>query len=221
MTEIPTATGEAVPGDRDRPVLPPAARCGHRPASRRRPGVRGDQDGRGRPRRPRRDLARGRGPAGRLPHRPGIHLHRERVHQTVPPARHPPVDGQGRVLLRQRRRRGVLLSLEWEVLSRHDFADPATPRPSCWTGATGSTTTDRRHSTVGMMSPINYENTLPRPPTGKPHREALHDSGGTTIAAVTNAEAGERSERRHGVGSKFAGVDSQAGIALGNSPVTM
>ena len=37
---------------------------------------------------------------------------------------------------------------------------------------------DRRHSGAGMMSPINYENT--EAPTGKPHREALHDSGGTT-----------------------------------------
>jgi hypothetical protein len=33
-------------------------------------------------------------------------------------------------------------SLEWEVLSRHEFADyPTTPRPSCSTGATASTTT--------------------------------------------------------------------------------
>ena len=32
-------------------------------------------------------------------------------------------------------------SLEWEVLSRHDFETPARHRPLCWTGATGSTTT--------------------------------------------------------------------------------
>ena len=32
--------------------------------------------------------------------------------------------------------------LEWEVLSRHEFTEHrARPRPSCWTGATGSTTT--------------------------------------------------------------------------------
>ncbi len=37
---------------------------------------------------------------------------------------------------------------------------------------------DRRHSSTGMLSPINYENTAA--PTGKPHRETLHDSGGTT-----------------------------------------
>jgi len=36
-----------------------------------------------------------------------------------------------------------------------------TPRSSCWTGATGSTTLTAflRHSTIGMMSPINYKNT--------------------------------------------------------------
>src|SRR5512139_2710191 len=48
----------------------------------------------------------------------------------------------------------------------------------CLTGATGSTTT-----TVGTApsawSALSTTRTL-RPPTGKPHRGNLHDSGGTT-----------------------------------------
>ena len=39
---------------------------------------------------------------------------------------------------------------------------------------------DRRHSSAGMMSPINDVYT--RPPTGEQHRQALHDSGRTTSA---------------------------------------
>lgn len=31
-------------------------------------------------------------------------------------------------------------SLEWEVLSRHGFADTTRPRPLCWTGVMGSRT---------------------------------------------------------------------------------
>ena len=45
-----------------------------------------------------------------LPHRPRIHLHRRRFHPTVQgQTRHRPVDGPSRFLLRQRRRRVVLL----------------------------------------------------------------------------------------------------------------
>src|SRR5512139_3443597 len=52
----------------------------------------------------------------------------------------------------------------------------------CLTGATGSTTT-----TVGTApsawSALSTTRTL-RPPTGKPHRGNLHDSGGTTIGRL-------------------------------------
>ena len=57
-------------------------------------------------------------------------------------------------------------SLEWEVLSRHDFENtrqaPAVVLDWCY----GFYNHDRRHSSAGMMSPINYEN------TAAPDREA-------------------------------------------------
>jgi len=57
-------------------------------------------------------------------------------------------------------------SLEWEVLSRHDFADTRQAQAVVLDWCYGFYNHDRRHSTVGMMSPINYEN------TAAPAREA-------------------------------------------------
>jgi putative transposase len=58
-------------------------------------------------------------------------------------------------------------SLEWEVLSRHDLAtfDQAQAVVLDW--CYGFYNHDRRHSTIGMVSPITYENT-----TAVPDREA-------------------------------------------------
>src|SRR4051794_23352983 len=50
-------------------------------------------------------------------------------------------------------------SLEWEVLSRHDFADTRSAQAVALDWCYGFYNHDRRHSTVGMMSPINYETT--------------------------------------------------------------
>ena len=129
-------------------------------ASRRRAGVRGDQDGRRRPRRPGRDLARGRGPAGRLPHRPRLDLYGAmpspgcaassgsgsrwagsgRVSTTPPPRRSsPPWSGRSS--------------------SRHEFADTRQAQAVVLDWCYGFYNHQRRHSSVGMMSPINYENT--------------------------------------------------------------
>ena len=58
--------------------------------------------------------------------------------------------------------------LEWEVLSRHHSATrhaQAVVLDWCY----GFYNQDRRHSTIGMMSPINYENTHM---TTAPDREA-------------------------------------------------
>ena len=50
-------------------------------------------------------------------------------------------------------------SLEWEVLSRHQFTDPRHAKAVVLDWCYGFYNQDRRHSTIGMMSPINYENT--------------------------------------------------------------
>jgi putative transposase len=49
-------------------------------------------------------------------------------------------------------------SLEWEVLSRHDFTDPNQAQAVVLDWCYGFYNHDRRHSTINMMSPINYEN---------------------------------------------------------------
>ena len=50
-------------------------------------------------------------------------------------------------------------SLEWEVLSRHEFDTRSRARAVVLDWAYGFYNHERRHSSAGMMSPINYENT--------------------------------------------------------------
>ncbi len=50
-------------------------------------------------------------------------------------------------------------SLEWEVLSRHHFENTRQAQAVVLDWCYGFYNHDRRHSTIGMMSPINYENT--------------------------------------------------------------
>ena len=50
-------------------------------------------------------------------------------------------------------------SLEWEVLSRHEFENTGQARAVVLDWCYGFYNHDRRHSSAGMMSPINYENT--------------------------------------------------------------
>ena len=50
-------------------------------------------------------------------------------------------------------------SLEWEVLSRHTFTSLDQARAVVIDWCYGFYNHDRRHSSAGMMSPINYENT--------------------------------------------------------------
>ena len=57
-------------------------------------------------------------------------------------------------------------SLEWEVLSRHDFANTRQAQAVVLDWCYGFYNHQRRHSAAGMMSPINYEN------TAAPDREA-------------------------------------------------
>ena len=50
-------------------------------------------------------------------------------------------------------------SLEWEVLSRHDFEDTRQAQAVVLDWCYGFYNHERRHSSAGMMSPVNYENT--------------------------------------------------------------
>ena len=50
-------------------------------------------------------------------------------------------------------------SLEWEVLSRHEFASIAAAKAVVLDWCYGFYNHQRRHSTIGMVSPITYENT--------------------------------------------------------------
>jgi transposase InsO family protein len=49
-------------------------------------------------------------------------------------------------------------SLEWEVLSRQQLPDPARAKSVVLDWCYGFYNQDRRHSSIGMMSPIDYEN---------------------------------------------------------------
>ena len=57
-------------------------------------------------------------------------------------------------------------SLEWEVLSRHDFEDTRQAQAVVLDRCYGFYNHERRHSSAGMMSPVSYEN------TAAPDREA-------------------------------------------------
>jgi putative transposase len=57
-------------------------------------------------------------------------------------------------------------SLEWEVLSRHKFTDTRQAQAVVLDWCYGFYNHDRRHSSAGMLSPINYEN------AAAPSREA-------------------------------------------------
>lgn len=57
-------------------------------------------------------------------------------------------------------------SLEWEVLSRHDFENTRQAQAVVLDWCYGFYNHERRHSSAGMMSPVNYEN------TAAPDREA-------------------------------------------------
>jgi len=50
-------------------------------------------------------------------------------------------------------------SLEWEVLSRHEFTNTRQAQAVVLDWCYGFYNHNRRHSSAGMMSPINYENT--------------------------------------------------------------
>src|SRR3954464_10701569 len=65
-------------------------------------------------------------------------------------------------------------SLEWEVLSRHQFATTAAARATVIDWCYGFYNHHRRHSAAAGQSPINYENAALNRDAAK---GTLHDSG--------------------------------------------
>ena len=119
---------------------------------RRRAGVRGDQDGRGGARRPRRDRR------GDLPHRPRIDLHRRRFHRSCAAS-----SGSGSRWARvgscfdNAAAEAFFSTLEHEVLSRHHFTTKAQAREVVMAWCHDFYNTRRRHSSAALMPPIEYE----------------------------------------------------------------
>ena len=75
----------------------------------------------------------------------------------MPQDRGAAVDGTRGVVLRQRRLRGVLSTLEHEVLSRHHFATKAQAREVITAWCYEFYNTRRRHSSAGLLPPVEYE----------------------------------------------------------------
>jgi putative transposase len=63
-------------------------------------------------------------------------------------------------------------SLEWEVLSRHTFTDTRQAQAVVLDWCYGFYNHDRRHSTNGMVSPIDYENRGSDMSTAAPDQDA-------------------------------------------------
>ena len=79
-------------------------------------------------------------------------------------------------------------SLEWEVLSRNEFDNTTAAQAVVLDWCYGFYNHERRHSSAGMMSPIDYE--TPRPPSGTPRPAKPSTIRGTTPRniAVTKGE---------------------------------
>lgn len=69
-------------------------------------------------------------------------------------------------------------SLKWGVLSRHAFETTGQAQAVVLDWCYEFYNRERRHRSVGMMSPVNYENTAA--PTKKPHRQTPPRFGVTT-----------------------------------------
>jgi len=77
----------------------------------------------------------------------------------VPHDGDPPVHGTGWSCFDNAAAEAFFSSLEWEVLSRHDFETTIAAQAVVMDWCYGFYNHDRRHSSANMMSPINYENT--------------------------------------------------------------
>ena len=93
----------------------------------------------------------------------------------VPPAQDPAVDGPGRVVFRQRRRRGVLLQPGMGSPVPQRLRDTRQAQAVVIDWCYGFYNHQRRHSAAEGQSPINYENRAS--PTRKRHRKPSTISG--------------------------------------------
>jgi putative transposase len=84
----------------------------------------------------------------------------------VPATRSPSVDGTVASCFDNAAAEAFFSSLEWEVLSLHEFANTRQAQVVVLDWCYGFYNHQRRHNSAGMMSPINYEN------TAAPDREA-------------------------------------------------
>jgi hypothetical protein len=80
-------------------------------------------------------------------------------------------------------------TLEPEVLSRHRFANKAQARAVVTTWCHDSYNTRRRHSSAGLLPPIEYERSLPS--DRRQHKGRLHDFGGSTPQALLCVDAAD------------------------------
>ena len=100
--------------------------------------------------------ARTRGPRGRAAHRPGQRVHRGRLPGRLRPAGSHPVDGPGRVGAGQRGHRELALHRGVRAAPARALhhQGPGPRRVAAWIEEYNH---DRRHSSLGMLSPIAYE----------------------------------------------------------------
>ena len=169
MTEIPTAAGKLYLATVIDLFSRQAARRGDRAAPRRRAGLPGHPDGCRGPRRGRHHRR------GDLPQRPGSTYtagtftalcRKLRIRQSM-----------GRVgsCFDNACAEAFFSSLEWEVLSRHDFENTRQAQAVVIEWCYGFYNHQRRHSAAGMQSPNNYENTADSfwEPLAKPHEPTV------------------------------------------------
>ena len=146
----------------------------------RRAGVRGDQDGRGGPRRGATRSAGGRGRAGHLPHRPRLDLHRDRRSPgcAAGSGSGSRWAGSGRASTTPPPRRS---SPRWSGKCCPDTTSgtPSRPRRSCIDWCYGFYNHQRRHSAADRHQPDQLREQR-EPTSRKRHKETLHDFGGTT-----------------------------------------
>ena len=119
----------------------------------------------------------------------GFDFHRERVHRAVPTAEHSAVHGPCRIMLRQRRGRGVLLFAGVEVRSRRAFRNTGQAQAAVLLDWVLPGLQPRSPAQLGGNDEPGRPTRTPRPPIGKPQRVALRDSRQSHVLKPGRIEA--------------------------------